>query len=53
MKKLSLKKTVLRELSQTELNNVNGGTGGGVYTCDSNATCTGTACIKSIRNQVP
>ncbi len=43
--KLDIKKTTIKEITPSVLENVRGGK---QYTCDSNATCTGTACGSSI-----
>ena len=45
-KKLAIKKTNLREISPEMLDQVSGGLPG-EYWCDTNATCTGTACAVS------
>ena len=42
-KKLEIKKTNLREISPALLDQVSGGLPG-EYWCDTNATCSGTAC---------
>ncbi len=44
--KLEIKKTTIKEITPSVLENVRGGLAG-TYTCDSNATCTGTACTRS------
>jgi hypothetical protein len=45
--KLEIKKTTIKEITPSVLENVRGGLPGD-YACDSNATCTGTACKSSI-----
>ena len=46
-KKLEIKKTSLCEISPALLDQVSGGMPPGTYWCDTNATCTGTACCVS------
>ena len=48
-KKLEVKKTNLCEISPALLDQVSGGAvPAGTYWCDTNATCTGTACCVSL-----